>query len=459
MDAPSEAAHADASARPPAAAEELAEYAASLRYRTIPEDVRALARACLIDTVAAAIAGAAAPASQIVLSLATGAGPCRIIGSSGPPVRAEAAALADGVAAHALELDSLRQPSAGVHPGAVLVPAALAAAQERGCGGEALLAGIVAGCEILCRVGRATRHSAEARGFHAPGLTGPFGAAIAAGHLFGLDRVAMTNALGIAGSLAGGLLAFAAAGEGAMVKRLHLGRAAEAGIIAARLAEHGFTGPRTVLEGQFGFLESFCATSEPAALTAGLGTTWETRTLCFKRYPCHISAHTPVRAIELLRGEHAFDAADITEVTVEGNAKMASLHAGQEPEDPVMAQYSIPFSVAVALLHDPREPENFSTAALADPRLRTLARRVRVVDAGTGSGPTTTRIAFADGRTLALAVADFPGTPASPLTPAELAEKFTILTRRLGPAAPPLLARLSRIEEETALDWLGGFAA
>jgi 2-methylcitrate dehydratase PrpD len=209
MDAASEAAHAEASARPLTAAEELAEYAASLRYHAIPEDVRALAGACLIDTVAAAIAGAAAPASQIVLSLATGAGPCRIIGASGPPVRAESASLANGVAAHALELDSLRQPSAGVHPGAVLVPAALAAAQERGRGGEALLAGIVAGCEVLCRVGRATRHSAEARGFHAPGLTGPFGAAIAAGHIFGLDRVAMTNALGIAGSLAGGLLAFA----------------------------------------------------------------------------------------------------------------------------------------------------------------------------------------------------------------------------------------------------------
>jgi 2-methylcitrate dehydratase PrpD len=458
MDAPSEAAHAEASARPLTAAEELAEYAASLRYHAIPEDVRALARACLIDTVAASIAGAAAPASQIVLSIATGAGPCRIIGANGPPVRAESAALANGVAAHALELDSLRQPSAGVHPGAVLVPAALAAAQERGCGGEALLAGIVAGCEVLCRVGRATRHSAEARGFHAPGLTGPFGAAIAAGCIFGLDRVAMTNALGIAGSLAGGLLAFAAAGEGAMVKRLHLGRAAEAGIIAARLAEHGFTGPRTVLEGRFGFLETFCAASDPAALTAGLGATWETRTLCFKRYPCHISAHTPVRAIELLRGEHAFDAADMSEVTIEGNAKMASLHAGQEPADTVMAQYSIPFAVAVALLRDPREPENFSAAALADPRLRALARRVRVVDAGTGS-ETTTRLAFADGRTLALAVADFPGTPASPLTQAELAEKFTILTRRLGPAAPPLLARLSRIEEETALDWLGGFAA
>ena len=459
MDAPSEAAHADASARPPAAAEELAEYAASLRYRTIPEDVRALARACLIDTVAAAIAGAAAPASQIVLSLATGAGPCRIIGSSGPPVRAEAAALADGVAAHALELDSLRQPSAGVHPGAVLVPAALAAAQERGCGGEALLAGIVAGCEIS--LPRRPRHAplgGSARlpraGPHRPLRGRHRRRASLRPRSRGDDERARH-----CGSLAGGLLAFAAAGEGAMVKRLHLGRAAEAGIIAARLAEHGFTGPRTVLEGQFGFLESFCATSEPAALTAGLGTTWETRTLCFKRYPCHISAHTPVRAIELLRGEHAFDAADITEVTVEGNAKMASLHAGQEPEDPVMAQYSIPFSVAVALLHDPREPENFSTAALADPRLRTLARRVRVVDAGTGSGPTTTRIAFADGRTLALAVADFPGTPASPLTPAELAEKFTILTRRLGPAAPPLLARLSRIEEETALDWLGGFAA
>ncbi len=204
-------------------------------------------------------------------------GSSRIIGAAGAPVRAEAAAFANGVLAHAFELDSLRKPGAGVHPGAVLVPAALATAQERGAGGRALVAALVAGCEILFRVGKATKHTPESRGFHAPGLTGPFGAAVAAGHIAGLDAAAMTNALGIAGSLGGGLLAFAKSGNGGMVKRLHLGRAAESGVLAARLAAHGFTGPDTVLEGEFGFLDAYCTDTDVGALTAGLGERYETR--------------------------------------------------------------------------------------------------------------------------------------------------------------------------------------
>ena len=133
------------------------------------------------------------------------------------------------------------------------MPPALAVAQERGSDGKALIAAFVAGNEVMIRIGRATGHTNEARGFHAPGTTGPFGAAVAAGHLLRLGPAAMTNTLGIAGSLCGGLLEFAR-GDGGMVKRLHVGRASEAGVLAASLAADGFAGPRTVLEGEFGFL-------------------------------------------------------------------------------------------------------------------------------------------------------------------------------------------------------------
>src|SRR5205085_2527720 len=150
----------------------------------------------------------------------------------------------------------------------------------------------------------ASRHSSEALGFHAPGLTGPFGAAIVAGRLLRLDGDRLCHALGIAGSLCGGVLAFAKAGNGAMVKRLHLGRAAEAGILAARLAEAEFEGPDTILDGEFGFLDTYCAESDPALLTAGLGEQWETRMLCIKRYPCHVTAHTPVESVRALRETH-----------------------------------------------------------------------------------------------------------------------------------------------------------
>ena len=236
----------------------LAEYAAALRYEDLPAPVAQQAKDCIIDTVAAAICGSALPWSRIVIDYAERTGPggkSRILGR-GSAVQAPAAALANGALAHAFELDSLTRPGAGAHPGATVLPPALAVAQEKGADGRGLIAAFVAGNEVMIRIGRATGHTNEARGFHAPGTTGPFGATVTAGHLLGLDAGAMTNALGIAGSLCGGLLEFAR-GNGGMVKRLHLGRASEAGVLAASLAAGGFTGPRTVSKDNSGFSASF----------------------------------------------------------------------------------------------------------------------------------------------------------------------------------------------------------
>src|SRR4030081_857320 len=233
----------------------LAEYAAGLRYEDLPKEVVAAAKDAIIDTIAACICGSALPWSRILIAYAERTGPggaSRILGR-GTAVQAPAAALANGALAHAFELDSLTRPGAGAHPGATVLPPALAVAQECGSDGRALIAAFVAGNEVMIRIGRATGHTNEARGFHAPGTTGPFGAAVACGHLLGLDMAKMTNAIGIAGSLAGGLLEFAK-GDGGTVKRLHLGRASEAGVLAASLADGGFAGPQTVLEGPVGFL-------------------------------------------------------------------------------------------------------------------------------------------------------------------------------------------------------------
>lgn len=440
------------------AAETLAAYAATLRYSDIPPEVLHRARDCVTDTVAACVFGHRAPAGQIISRLVRGPsrGKCHVLGGGFSPVRAEDAALANGTLAHALELDSLRKPGAGVHPGAVLVSAGLAVAQEQGLGGEALLTAIVAGCEVLFRIGKATRHTAESKGFHAPGLTGPFGAAVVAGHLLGLDAARMTQALGIAGSLGGGLLQFAAQGEGGMVKRLHLGRAAAAGITSARLAADGFTGPSGVLEGEMGFLRAYCAETDPPALTAGLGVDWETLKMCFKRYPCHITAHTPVQSVADLMAKHGFAGAEVASVVVDGSAKMAHMHGDQHPADTVAAQYSIAFCVAAALLHDPGVPETFTDVALADPAVLDLCRRVRVTgDAGFASAWTTrTTITLQDGRCFSMVLDDVPGMPGMPFTQAQLGEKFIALTAALGPHASGLLARLARLEGEQALDWL-----
>lgn len=440
------------------AAQRLGAYAAGLRFADLPTDVVRRAKDCVIDTVAAAVFGHGAPAGRIMAQYVAGfgGGVCHVLGSGAGPVHAEAAALANGTLAHALELDSLRKPGAGVHPGAVLVPAALAVAQERGLGGEALLAAVVAGCEVMFRIGKATRHSAEARGFHAPGLTGPFGAGVAAGHLLGLDAGGMAQALGIAGSMGGGLLQFAAEGSGGMVKRLHLGRAAAGGIAAAKLAQAGFSGPSEVLEGEFGFLNAYCAETDTASLTAGLGETFETLNICFKRYACHITAHTPVQAVADLQALHGFAGGDVADVVVEGTAKMAALHADQSPADTVAAQYSIAFCVAAALLHDPADPGTFTGVALDDPAVLGLCRRVRVLGSGgfASAWSTRTTVGLRDGRQFSLVLDDVPGMPAMPFDADQLRRKFLALTPALGAGALALFERLDAIESEARLDWL-----
>ena len=434
----------------------LAEYAAALRYADLPAEVVRRAKECIADTVAAIICGSALPWSRIVIRYAERTGPggkCRILGSEGSAVQANAAALANGALAHAFELDSLTRPGAGAHPGATVLPPALAIAQEQGSSGRDLIAAFVAGNEVMIRIGRATGHTNEARGFHAPGTTGPFGAAIAAGHLLGLGPAAMTNALGIAGSLAGGLLEFAR-GDGGMVKRLHLGRASEAGVLAASLAADGFEGPRTVLEGEFGFLKVFCTKWDETELTRGLGEAFVVSSTVLKRYPCHATAHAAVRAVRDLQAEHGFSGPDVEAITVTGTERMVERHNILEPADLMLAQYSIPFCVALALHREARDPESFDETALRDPQIRALCRRVKLVmepGGGHGGMASTVTITLADGRRLVGQAEN------GMLEEGELADKFSRLTRRaLGEnGAAALFERLQRLEDEADLNWLG----
>src|SRR5881394_2896852 len=434
----------------------LAEYAAGLRYEDLPKEVIAAAKDAIIDTIAACICGSALPWSRIIIDYAERTGPggaSRILGR-GTAVQAPAAALANGALAHAFELDSLTRPGAGAHPGATVLPPALAIAQQiGGISGRSLIAAFVAGNEIMIRIGRATGHTNEARGFHAPGTTGPFGAAVACAHLLGLDAAKMTNAIGIAGSLAGGLLEFAK-GDGGMVKRLHLGRASEAGVLAASLAHAGFTGPRTVLEGQFGFLRVFCTEFDESQLTKGLGRDFVTTSTVLKRYPVHATAHAAVRAVRDLQAEHRFAGGDVEAITVTGNQRMVERHAIAEPADLMLAQYSIPFCVALALHREARDPESYDESELTDPQIRALTRRVKIVpEAGDGHGAmgSTVAITLSDGRRFEKHV------ESGLLEPGELPDKFTRLTRGAlsESGAARLFARLQKLEDETSLDWLG----
>jgi len=440
----------------------LAEFAAGLDYDDIPASVKQRAKDAITDTVAATIFGCNLPWSRIIIDYARrmgSGGQSRILGDGDAPVLAPFAALANGALAHAFELDGAVRPSVGAHPGATILSSALSLAQERALGGKDLLAAFVAGAEVLIRIGRATRHSNETRGFHAPGTTGPFGAAVACGKLLGFDVRQMTNALGIAGSLSSGLVEFSRSGTGAMVKRLHFGRAAEGGLLAANLAAAGFTGPRTVLEGECGFLKVFCNEWDTTQLTRELGSKWLTARISMKRFACHTASHTPVQAILDLKRNEGLRASQVAAITIAAGAKALARHNIKAPADVMIGQYSIPFCVALALIGDPTDPRTFRDADVADPQIRSLSDRIQLVPWAASAMPspiaTTTTVSTNDGRVLKATVADFKGTPDNPLNREELREKFLKLTRRYDPASMSgLFERLQCIEDEGSLEWI-----
>ena len=453
------------SVHPPHAAITIAEFCAGLTLRDIPADVLGLARTCIIDTVAVAAFGSAFPWSQAVAryALAYGQpGPCSLLGMSAR-VQAPFAALAIGAFAHAFEQDSLRKPGAGVHPGAARLAPALALAQERGAPGERVLLAFVAGCEAMFRIGAASLHSSEKLGFHAPGLTGPYGAAIAAGVVMGLDARQLGDALGIAGSLSGGLLSFSAASRGAEVKRLHLGRACESGVLAARLAAEGFAGPDTVLEGKFGFLSSFCESRDDARLTAGLGQDWETRRICIKAYACHVTAHTPIESLRALMQEHALTAQDIESIELRVSGKVLSHPDIRRPADIKQAQYSVPFCVALAVHRDPDDPAAFDAGAPRDPTILATCERIGLAafddDKLRSAWASRITLCTRDGRVLTREADQFRGSPEMPLGAEALRARYQRLTAGCEPAARDRwFEGLSRIESLADVNSLGPLA-
>src|SRR6266436_9231575 len=234
----------------PPAARLLAEWAARLRPEDIPVTVRENAALRVLDTLGCALAGAREDHVPALLALLerSGEGPCTVVGSSltsGPAP----AALANGALAHGLDFDDTHADSV-CHASAVLVPTVLALAESEHLTGQAALTALVAGYEAMIRIGMAAPGRFHERGWHATAVCGPFGAALAAGKGMGLDAGRLTSALGVAASMASGVMEFLE--DGSWVKRLHPGWAAQSGLQAAALAREGFTGPATALEWRLG---------------------------------------------------------------------------------------------------------------------------------------------------------------------------------------------------------------
>ncbi|MBS1861799.1 MAG: MmgE/PrpD family protein [Actinobacteria bacterium] len=360
---------------------ELAELVRTLRPAAIPAAVRDRARLLLLDELGAGLYGSTAAGATIVHEEARArcrAGSAAVWGRA-TRLHPTAAALVNATQAHAFELDDYH-PGAKLHAGAVVVPAALATLTE-GHGLDDLLAAIVVGYDVMIRIGLAMNASAtRRRGWHLTGLTGPFGAAAAAGRLRGLDRDALVRAFGVAASCSAGIFAFSR--EGSMTKQLHAGRAAEAGLLAVELARRGLSAPSQALEADDGGLlaaVSDGAESEP--IRADLGSRFELGRVAVKPYPCCGSVHSSIDCALAIRARHDLSAARIERVTVH-TAALIDRQCGFPYEGaggPLEAQMSMRYCVAAALADGEVGLRQFGDARRRDPDLRALVDRVRLV--------------------------------------------------------------------------------
>jgi len=414
----------------------LSDFATSLRLEDIPISVLKTAKFCMIDTIGVSVFGSQLPWSQHIFSYAKSyglGGKSQVFGCANTRLHAPHAALANGAFAHAFEQDSLRKPGSGVHPGATLFPPAFALGQELGVSGSTLIRSFVAGCEVLFRIGAATKHSSEQLGFHAPGLTGVFGAAVTSGLVQGLNSRKLSNALGIAGSMSSGLLAFSKSNRGAEVKRLHLGKACESGVLASRLALEGFEGPENIFEGKFGFFEAFCNSSDPELLTKNLGFDWETLKVCIKAYPCHITAHPLIHSLYQMMDTYSFSSKDIQRCELLVPEKVLSHHDIREPKDAKQAQYSVPFCLAIAMEYDALDPSIFNDSIVENINVLNNCKKISMSSFNDkkerSSWTSTLKILLNNGNVFTTESDNFIGSPENPLNVDQLKQRFLKHTR------------------------------
>lgn len=417
-----------------------------------PEDVRTAALGHLLDglgtAVAAARTGAAGPAVDVALGLG-GPAEATVLGQR-TRLGAPAAALANGTLVHALDFDDTHAGGL-VHATAVVLPAAFAVGEQVGAAGAEVLTAAVVGYEVACRVAAAAPHGFHARGLHATMVAGVFSSAAVAARLMGLDAARTTHALGVAGSQAGGLLAFL--GTGASTKQLHPGLASQAGVLAARLAAAGATGPETVFDGPYGVYDALAhGPVDTSVILDGLGTTWETTRIGIKPWPTCQLAHATMAAARAALDQAGVGPEHITHVTAEVHPDSASIVCADDrdlavPASSYAAKFSLPWSVAAILVDGAVGVDTYDPANLARQDLRDLARRVTWATtvaptgvAANASGAVT--LTLDDGRVVTGHVDRSPGSEDAPLSAAALRAKFS---GNVGPGAERLAAAVAAL--------------
>lgn len=425
---------------------QLARFASQFRLEQAPEPVIEAAKSCVLDSVGAALGAVRSeeiPAVCRELQAWAGGGErmqARVWGQ-GFTIDVFQALLINGMMGHALELDDVHTGSKS-HIGAVVATTAWTLADAQQKDGKEFLEAVIVGYEIMARVGMAMDVvSNRKRGWHATGVIGTFGAAAAAGRLLGLDEDQMVSALGMAGTQSSGLWAFLA--EGATCKKLHPARAAVNGLTAAVLAKAGMTGPEHILDAEDGGLYRAVSDSwDMGRLTEGLGSSFEILQIDKKPYPCCRTTHHAIDAALALRKELKPGELKAVEKIQVDTYEVGVLQCGftQYPESPVEAKFSIPYTVAAALVSGKVTQKEFTEGALEDGSARELAGKVSVVSDPLFSARYPGRwgcrmtVRFPGGRELVKQIDDMSGSIRCPLTEQQERTKFEDLAKEAMPA-------------------------
>lgn len=355
----------------------LATFGSRLRFEDIPRDVRTIAKQCVLDWLGVTLAGAREEVARVVLTeaLEQGGAPQATILGTGLRTGVLQAALVNGTASHALDLDDV-QYARGIHASVSVLPAVLAVAERDGRNGRDVMTSFVAGVEMACRVGLFVTDAHRQRGYHATGTVGTLGAATGAARILDLSVADTAAAIGIAATQAAGLMAM----FGTMCKPLHAGKAASNGLHAALLAARGLSSRADALECARGFADVLSAGGRPEAALSGLGRDFQLRGVLFKHRAACYSTHASIEAAARVRAAHALDPADIETVEVRVCPDALTTCNILTPQTGLEAKFSLRLLTAMALCgRSTSDVGSFSDALCIDPELVAVRDAVTVV--------------------------------------------------------------------------------
>lgn len=420
----------------------LVEYINKIKYSDLPQGVVRVTKKLILDTIGSIIYSSQKDWSKIIANIVQNysyKGSSTVI-PFGFKTSSTAAALANGTMAHGFELDD-GHISAKVHPGSVVIPAALAVSEQECVDGQSFILSVVMGYEVMCRISHALGPKNHImRGFHPTGTTGPFGAAISAGKSIGLSDKQLSASLGIAGSLGSGIMRFSKDHykTGDMIKRLHAGRASEGGVLSAILARDGFEGPSNILEGTYGFCNVYSENPEIELITENLGKSYEIMNIYIKPYPCCKTLLSIIDAVLELKQKSEIDINQVDSIQIIGNEKLNNFHKIFNIESTMMAQFSAPFCVALALTNNIEDPNNYSKEVAKSIEIKKIMGKVQIIrdkkyDDIYDADGVEVNIQLLNGDKLNTEVIYPKGHPKNKLSSKQIYNKFKVLTENRIP--------------------------